>query len=210
MRHRQSGNSPSTLRALNVDLLSLSGHKLYGPKGIGALYISRQCPVGLGPLIFGGAQQKGLRAGTVPTFLCVGLGEACRIAEAEIETDQAQGLELRELFLSVLRERFDDLIINGDLRHRLPGNLNFQIPGLDADALLFALQGRIAASTRSACNAGSMESSHVLQALGLSHEAIAASLRVGFGRFSTAEDIQTAAELLADKAAHLRCIAADR
>ncbi len=198
------GKIPIDVVELNVDLMSFSGHKLYGPKGIGTLYVSHHCPVVLEPLILGGAQQQGLRAGTMPTFLCVGLGEACRIANAEIETDQTNIRRLRERFLSVLYEHFDDLVINGTLKQRIEGNLNIQFPGLDAEAMLSSLQGRIAASTGSACNTGLMEPSHVLKALNLSLDSMASSVRIGFGRFLNEDDVTTAAELIVEKAKVLR------
>jgi cysteine desulfurase len=199
-----AGKVPIDVMEIDIDLLSISGHKLYGPKGIGALYVSRHCPVPLEPLIIGGAQQNGLRAGTVPTFLCVGFGEACRIAAAELETDKVHSLALRDAFLSALKRRFPDMVVNGDLEQRLPGNLNLRLPGVDADSLLTALQGKLAASTGSACNAGLIEPSYVLGALGLTLDEVNSSVRFGFGRFTSLEEVEGAAELLAKKAAALR------
>lgn len=196
------GKLPVDVDELNVDLLSISGHKLYGPKGVGALYVSRQCPAALEPLIVGGAQQQGLRAGTVPTFLCVGLGEACRIAKEELVQDRRHCETLRDGFWSVLSSRVPDAIVNGDPERRLPGNLNVLFPGTDVDSLLSSLQGQIAASTGSACNAGLIEPSYVLLALGLTLEEASSSIRFGFGRFATMDDIVRAAELIADKAEH--------
>ena len=197
-----AGKLPVDVGELNVDLLSISGHKLYGPKGVGALYVSRQCPAVLEPLILGGAQQQGLRAGTVPTFLCVGLGEACRIAGEELEQDRAHCEALQDGFWSILSSRVPDAIVNGDPEWRLPGNLNVLFPGSDADSLLSSLQGQIAASTGSACNAGLIEPSYVLLALGLTLEEANSSIRFGFGRFSSIEDVVRAADLIADKAEH--------
>jgi cysteine desulfurase len=196
------GKLPIDIAELKVDLLSLSGHKVYGPKGIGALYVSRHCPTALEPLIVGGAQQQGLRAGTVPPFLCVGLGEACRIAGTELEQDQAHCEALRDAFWSTLSSRLPDAVINGELDHRLLGNLNVLFPGSDADSLLASLQGEVAASTGSACNAGLIEPSYVLLALGLTLEEANSSIRFGFGRFTSIDDVQLAATLLADKAEH--------
>jgi cysteine desulfurase len=198
------GKVPVDVSALNVDLLSLSAHKLYGPKGIGALYVSRQCPVALEPLIIGGAQQNGMRAGTVPALLAVGLGEACRLADAEMETDRQQALEVRQAFLTALKKEFPDLVVNGDLEYRLPGNLNIRFAGVDSDLLLTALQGQIAASTGSACNAGLIEPSYVLMALGLSIEEANSSIRFGFGRFISRDAVLGAAGFIADKAQSLR------
>ncbi len=193
------GKIPVNVAEINVDLMSFSGHKIYGPKGIGVLYISRHCPIKLEPLILGGGQQRGLRAGTIPTFLCAGLGEACRIAREELDNDRESTLHLRDSFLSVLHEHLDDLVINGTLEQRIEGNLNIQLPGVDAEDLLSSLQGRIAASTGSACNTGLMEPSHVLSALNLSLNSITSSIRIGFGRFLKKNAVETAAELIAEK-----------
>ena len=197
------GKLPINVTELNVDLLSLSGHKVYGPKGIGALYVSRHCPTPLEPLIIGGAQQQGLRAGTVPPFLCAGLGETCLIARAELEQDQAHSATLRDAFWSILSSRVPSAVINGDLHRRLPGNLNVMFPGSDADSLLASLRGEVAASTGSACNAGLIEPSYVLLALGLTLEETNSSIRFGFGRFTSMNDVERAATLIADKANHL-------
>lgn len=197
-----AGKLPIDVTKLNVDLLSLSGHKVYGPKGIGALYVSRHCPARLAPLIVGGAQQQGLRAGTVAPFLCAGLGEACRIAGVEIEREREHCEALRDAFWSILSSRLPDVVINGDMIHRLPNNLNVLFPGSDADSLLASVQGEIAASTGSACNAGLIEPSYVLMALGLTLEESNSSIRFGFGRFTSMDDVERAASLLADKAGH--------
>ena len=195
-----AGKLPIDVAMLNIDLLSLSGHKIYGPKGIGALYVSRHCPCPLAPLTIGGAQQQGLRAGTVPPFLCAGLGEACRIACAELARDRAHSEALRDTFWSILSSHLPDTVINGDMVYRLPHNLNILFPGNDADSLLASVQGEIAASTGSACNAGLIEPSYVLLALGLSLEEANSSIRFGFGRFTSMDDVERAAILLADKA----------
>ena len=194
------GKLPIDVTELNIDLLSLSGHKVYGPKGIGALYVSRHCPTPLEPLIVGGAQQHGLRAGTVPPFLCAGLGEACRIARAEREHDQIHSATLRDTFWSIVSSRVPNAVINGDLNRRLPGSLNVMFPGNDADSLLGSLQDKVAASTGSACNAGLIEPSYVLLALGLTLEETNSSIRFGFGRFTSVNDVERAATLIADKA----------
>lgn len=198
------GKAPTDVSKLNVDLLSLSGHKLYGPKGVGALYVSRHCPTPLTPLIRGGAQQDGRRPGTVAPFLCVGLGEACRIATLERETEDRRNRDHRNAFLKALKSAFPDFIVNGDLERRLPGNLNIRFAGVDADSLLATLRGEIAASTGSACNSGLIEPSHVLLALGLTAEQANNSIRLGFGRYTTEEEVVRAAAALAVKAHALR------
>jgi cysteine desulfurase len=190
------GKIPVDVTSLGVDLLSLSGHKIYGPQGIGALYISRDCPAVLRPLLHGGAQQDGRRAGTVPVMLCAGLAAACKIAGERMTGDHAHTLRLRNLFLDALQAAFPDLSVNGDLRKRLPGNLNIRLRGHDADSLLVRLRGELAASTGSACNSGLIEPSYVLLALGLTLEEVNSSLRLGFGRFTTIDDIERAVAAL--------------
>ncbi|MCH8858358.1 MAG: aminotransferase class V-fold PLP-dependent enzyme, partial [Proteobacteria bacterium] len=198
-----AGKIPVDVHAQNIDMLSLSGHKMYGPKGIGALYVSRPLAPILEPLIIGGAQQGGLRAGTVPTFLCAGLGAACRIAAQDMEMDRAHCLALRAAFLETLTALLPDIADIGDRERRLPGNLNIRFPGVDADSLLTALHGQVSASTGSACNAGLIEPSYVLRALGLNSDQINSSIRFGFGRQSTIEEIIWAAKIIADKAISL-------
>lgn len=190
------GKIPVDVANLGVDLLSISAHKLYGPQGIGALYIGRDCLVTLRPLLFGGAQQDGRRAGTVPVMLCAGLAAACKIARERMTGDYAHALRLRTLLLDALRAEFPDLVVNGDLEKRLPGNLNIRLRGYDADSLLARLRGQLAASTGSACNSGLIEPSYVLLALGLSLEEANSSIRFGLGRFSTVADIERAAAAL--------------
>ena len=198
------GKIPVDVVTDNFDLMSFSGHKLYGPKGIGALYISRHAPLKPEPLIVGGAQQNGMRAGTVPTFLCAGFGEACRIARQRLVADAHHTAEMRVLLLEMLRNSISDLEVNGTLEYRLPGNLNIHIPDVDADALLTALQSRVAASTGSACNSGLIEPSYVLRAIGMSSDAIRSSIRIGVGRLTTSAEIKTAAKLIIEKATSLR------
>jgi cysteine desulfurase len=195
------GKIPVDVVRLGVDLLSLSAHKIYGPQGIGALYISRDCPVALQPLILGGAQQDGRRAGTVPVLLCAGLGIACKIAGERMTSDHAQALRLRTLFLDALRSELPNLAVNGDSEKRLPGNLNIRLPGCDAESLLVRLRGQLAASTGSACNSGLIEPSYVLLALGLTLDEANSSIRFGFGRFTTVDEIERAVAALAWAAA---------
>lgn len=197
------GKIPIDVHAQHIDMLSLSGHKMYGPKGIGALYVSRPLAPVLEPLIIGGAQQGGLRAGTVPSFLCAGLGAACRIATQEMERDRAHCLALRAAVLETLNARIPDIAVNGDIERRLPGNLNIRFPGVAADSLLTALHGQVSASTGSACNAGLIEPSYVLRALGLNNDEINGSIRFGFGRQSTVEEVVWSAKIIVDKAISL-------
>jgi len=198
-----AGKIPIDVHIQHIDMLSLSGHKMYGPKGIGALYVSGPLAPILEPLIIGGAQQGGLRAGTVPSFLCAGLGAACRVAAQEMERDRAHCLALRAAFLETLNARIPDIAVTGDIERRLPGNLNIRFPGVDADSLLTALHGQVSASTGSACNAGLIEPSYVLRALGLNNDEINGSIRFGFGRQSAIEEIVWSAKIIANKAISL-------
>ena len=198
------GKVPINVKEMKIDLLSISGHKIYAPKGIGALYISHRYSSEIEPIIFGGAQQNNLRAGTVPAFLCAGLGEACRIADEEMDKDQTHNLLLRDALTDKLRAQFPGLVINGDPNQRIPGNLNIQLPGIDSDALVTALQDKVAFSTGAACNAGIIEPSYVLAALGLNIDQINNSIRLGFGRFTSLEEINRAADLISEKAVQIK------
>ncbi len=183
-----------------IDLLSLSGHKLYGPKGVGALYVRRRPRVRLAPLFSGGGQERGLRSGTLPTPLVVGLGEACRLARLEMEEEAARLTQLRDRLLAGLWRQMPELQVNGSMRHRIPGNLNvtFPMPALD---LLRAVP-ELCASTGSACSSAEIEPSYVLRAIGLTDAAAARTLRLGLGRFTSAADVDYAAEALAAAVLH--------
>jgi cysteine desulfurase len=191
------GKIPLDVAAMAIDLMSISGHKLYGPKGIGALYVRRRPRVRLEPLIHGGGQERGLRSGTLPAPLCVGLGEACAIAAAEMPEEAARLRSLRDRLLSALQARRPELQVNGDLDRRVAGNLNISFPGIDAEALIEAARD-VAVSTGSACSSASVEPSYVLRALGLPEDLARGSIRVGLGRFTTAEEVDFAADRLAD------------
>ena len=181
--------------ALGIDLLSLSGHKLYGPKGVGALYVRRRPRVRLAPLFSGGGQERGLRSGTLPTPLIVGLGEACRIAAAEMADDETRIAELRSRLLAALRSALPGLALNGHATRRIAGNLNLVFPAATAGAIM-AASPDICVSTGSACSAAAIEPSYVLRALGLDAAAAARSLRIGIGRFTSTAEIDIAAARL--------------
>ncbi|MBT7942098.1 MAG: aminotransferase class V-fold PLP-dependent enzyme, partial [Alphaproteobacteria bacterium] len=182
--------------AMNIDLMSISGHKFYGPMGIGALYVRRRPRVRLEPLISGGGQEQGIRTGTLATALCVGLGEAADIVSQEMDTEATRLGELRDRFLERLLPRIDIVTINGDLENRIPGNLNLSFSGVQADTLLAGLKN-LALSTGSACASASTEPSYVLEALGLSENLSSTSIRVGLGRFTTEQEIDFAADTIA-------------
>ena len=197
------GKIALNVEAMHIDLMSISGHKFYGPKGIGALYIRRRPRVRLLPLIDGGGQERGMRSGTLPTPLCVGLGRAASLAAAEMGEEAARLRGLRDRLQANLMRRVGGLQINGDPDHRLPGNLNLSFPGLSAPDLIEACPS-IAMSTGSACTSATIEPSYVLRALGLSENLANASIRLGLGRFTTAADVDFAVDALAAAATRLR------
>ena len=188
---------PIDTTALGVDLMSLSAHKAYGPNGIGALFVRRGLRVRPKPIIHGGGQEGGLRSGTLPTPLCVGFGEACRILASERDGDVQRMRVLHDRFLAKLLKNVPGLMVNGDQASRHPGNLNLLFPSIDASLLLQHLHPNIAASTGSACTSGQPEPSHVLRAIGLSSEDANASIRFGFGRFTTQDEVDYAATMVA-------------
>jgi cysteine desulfurase len=197
------GKIPLDVEAMKIDLMSMSGHKLYGPKGVGALYVRRRPRVRLVPLIDGGGQERGLRSGTLPTPLCVGFGKACALAEAEMAGEATRLRTLRERLQDSLARRVPGLLVNGDIEHRLPGSLNVSVPGTTAPDLIEACSS-IAISTGSACTSAAVEPSYVLRALGLPDDRANASIRLGLGRFTTAAEVDYAADAIAAAAARLR------
>jgi cysteine desulfurase len=196
------GKVPLDIDAMKIDLLSISGHKLYGPKGIGALYVRRRPRVRLAPLIDGGGQERGFRSGTLPTPLCVGLGRAAAIAMAEMPDEAPRLRRLRDRLHRGLDRRIAGLAVNGALECRLPGSLNLSIPGVLAPDLIEACPS-IAISTGSACTSAAVEPSYVLRALGLSDAIANASIRIGLGRFNTEADVDFAVDALAAAARRL-------
>jgi cysteine desulfurase len=190
------GKVPVDVEAMGLDLLSISGHKVYGPKGIGALYVRRRPRARLAPLFDGGGQERGLRSGTLPTPLCVGLGVAARIAGAEMAPEAERLLGLRRRFLAGIRARVPEVTLNGDAERRLPGNLNLSFPGAPALEVMAACPG-LALSTGSACTAAAVEPSYVLRALGVSEALAGASLRIGLGRYTIDSEVDLAVDALA-------------
>lgn len=182
--------------AMGIDLLSLSGHKLYGPKGVGALYVRRRPRVRLMPLFSGGGQERGLRSGTLAAPLIVGLGEACRIARDEMGEDAARIAGLRDRLFDGLARAIPGIVLNADPDRRIAGNLNLTFPAGGAQAMLAAMP-ELCVSTGSACSSAEVEPSYVLRALGLSDEAAARTLRIGIGRFTSPAEIDAAIAMLA-------------
>ena len=197
-----TGKVAIDLEKLKVDLMSFSAHKTYGPKGIGALYVRRKPRVRLEAQIHGGGHERGLRSGTLPTPLCVGLGRAAAIAGAEMGDEAERLRRLRDRLLTNLARRVPGMRLNGDAEHRLPGSLNLSFPGISAQALIEASPS-IAISTGSACTSAAVEPSFVLRALGLSDTLANASIRIGLGRFTTTAEADFAADALAAAATWL-------
>jgi cysteine desulfurase len=201
------GKIPVDVRALGVDLLSLSAHKMYGPKGIGALWVRRGRPrVSIAPLMYGGGQERGLRPGTLPVPLIVGFGVACQ----RVDADHADGslaavARRRDRLLEILRAAVPDLQVNGSMEHRLPNNLHVALPGVDAAALMMAVRP-IAFSAGSACTSESLEPSYVLAAMGVPRDVAAASFRLGLGRFTTDDDVEEAGAAIAAAAGRVRAL----
>ncbi len=186
-----AGKIPLDVAAMNIDLMSISGHKFYGPMGVGVLYVRRRPRVRLVPLFDGGGQERGFRSGTLPLPLCVGLGKAAALAQAEMAEEGERLTILRNRLLKGLRERIPEAALNGDLDTRIPGNINMSFAGIDGEALLAGLKN-IAVSSGSACTSASIEPSYVLKALGLDDALARSSLRIGLGRFTTETEIDFA------------------
>lgn len=203
---QSAGKLPIDLSAMAVNLMSFCAHKLYGPKGIGALYVRRRPPVSLQPLMHGGGHERGLRAGTLASHQIAAMGEACAIAAGEM----AQQSERIGRLAARLWQRLTvlgDVVLNGDAEKRLPGILNLSFAGVDAEAVLLDLDGDdggIALSSGSACTSASQEPSHVLQAMGYDDARIRGSLRISFGRFTTEKEIDYAGRKISDSVSRLR------
>jgi cysteine desulfurase len=197
------GKIPLDVEAMNIDLMSISGHKIYGPKGIGALYVRRKPRVRLVPLIVGGGQERGFRSGTLPTPLCVGLGEAAEIAMNEMEGEAKRLAKLQARMLKGLQDRLPEIFVNGDLEHRIPGNLNISFAYVEGESLMMGIKN-LAVSSGSACTSASLEPSYVLRALGVEEELAHTSLRIGLGRFTTEHEVDTAVEELVRHVKKLR------
>ncbi len=205
------GKIPLDVEAMNIDLMSISGHKIYGPKGIGALYVRRKPRVRLVPLIVGGGQERGFRSGTLPTPLCVGLGEAAEIAMKEMDGEAKRLAKLQARMLKGLQGRkglnakLTDIHVNGDLEHRIPGNLNIGFAFVEGESLMMGIKG-LSVSSGSACTSASLEPSYVLRALGVEEDMAHTSLRIGLGRFTTEQEVDTAVDELVRHVNKLRAM----
>jgi|TARA_B100000745_G_scaffold50422_2_gene30140 cysteine desulfurase len=187
---------------LQVDLMSFSAHKMYGPKGIGALYVRRSPDIQIIPQMHGGGHERGMRSGTLPTHQIVGFGKACEIAKAEMAEENGRIKALRDRFWSVVSS-MDGVVLNGDADKRVSGNLNIGFTGVDGETLLMSMRS-LAVSSGSACTSASVEPSYVLKAIGLSDELAHSSIRFSFGRFTQEQDVDRAAEEVVKVASLLR------
>jgi cysteine desulfurase len=184
-----AGKIPFDVQEMNVDIASLSAHKMYGPKGVGAIYVRRRNPrVLLSPIIDGGGHERGMRSGTLNVPGIVGFGKAAEIAQEELEEESARILRLRERLRSKFEENLDEVFINGDPDRRVPGNLNISFAYVEGESLLMGLED-IAVSSGSACTSASLEPSYVLKAMGVGEELVHTSIRFGIGRFNTEEEV---------------------
>lgn len=188
---------------MNISLMSLSGHKIYGPKGIGGLYMRRRPRIRVEPQMNGGGQERGIRSGTVPTPLVVGFGAACELAMKEMEYDDKRVRALQERLLNGIRGKLEGVVVNGSEESRYPGNLNLSFAFVEGESLLMGLK-EVAVSSGSACTSASLEPSYVLRALGVEEDMAHTSIRYGIGRFTTEEEIDRAVELTIRQVEKLR------
>jgi cysteine desulfurase len=197
------GKMPIDVKAMNIDLMSISAHKLYGPKGVGAIYVRRRPRVRIEPIMSGGGQERGLRSGTLPTALVVGFGAAARVAGSEMERDSARVAALSNRLYDGIMSRIPHVILNGSRTQRYAGNLNLSFAHVEGESMLMALKN-VAVSSGSACTSASLEPSYVLRALGVDDEMAHTSIRFGLGRFTTEQEVDYAIELAVEHVERLR------
>lgn len=197
------GKIPLDVEAMNIDLMSISGHKIYGPKGIGALFVRRRPRVRLEAIFSGGGQERGMRSGTLPTPLVVGLGAAAEIAGKEMGKDTEKMRRYFNRFMTELADSMADVFLNGDREARYPGNINLSFAYVEGESMVMAIKD-LAVSSGSACTSASLEPSYVLRALGIGEELAHTSIRFGFGRFTTDEEIDYAIDVVKKNVQKLR------
>jgi len=197
------GKVPFNVEEAQADLVSVTAHKMYGPKGVGALYVRRKPRVRLAPIIDGGGHERGMRSGTLNVSAIVGFGKAAELSRLEMTEESARILSLREKLRAILTRRIPDAVLNGSLEHRLPGNLNMSFPAVPADVLIAAIR-EVAVSSGAACTSASLESSYVLRACGVDEQTANCSIRFGMGRFNTQEEVEYVGALVADSVERLR------
>lgn len=191
------------VKEMNIDFMSFSSHKIYGPKGIGTLYIRKGCEDKIFPIMFGGGQEKGVRPGTLNTPAIVGFGKAAEICFTELEVESKRIKQLRDYLYKKIVSNLDSVKLNGDIERRLPGNLNLLITGVKSDVLIANIR-QISFSTGATCSSETGKPSRILKAIGLSDEDAKSSIRLGIGRFNTDEEIDYAADILVDVISKLR------
>ncbi len=199
------GKIPLDVNEMNIDLMSISSHKVYGPMGVGALYVRRRPRVRIVPIINGGGQERGMRSGTLPTPLIVGFGEAARIAAEEMTSESARLCALRQRFYDRIMDRLPEVYLNGDMENRLSGNLNLSFAYVEGEGLMMGIKD-LAVSSGSACTSASLEPSYVLRALGVEEEMAHTSLRIGLGRFTTEEEVDFAVDSISREVERLRAM----
>ncbi len=189
----------------DVDLMSISGHKIYGPKGIGALYVRMKPRIHLSPLFNGGGQERGMRSGTLPVPLCIGLGKACEISKNEMKKDNEHLTKLKKYFIQKLFKNLPKIYLNGDLEKRIPGCLNFSFEGVEGEGIMLGMP-EVCVSSGSACTSASLEPSYVLNAISVREDLAHCSLRIGLGRFTTLDEVEYATDKIIEVVNHLRSI----
>ncbi|MGB8275543.1 MAG: IscS subfamily cysteine desulfurase [Alphaproteobacteria bacterium] len=199
------GKIPLDVNAMNIDLMSISAHKFYGPKGIGALFVRRKPRVRLQALISGGGQERGMRSGTLPTPLCVGMGVACEIAQKEMGAERERLRYLRDRMYKRFMGELPEVYLNGDLEQRIPGNLNLSFAYVEGESLIMGVKN-VSVSSGSACTSASLEPSYVLRALGVEEAMAHTSLRLGLGRFTTEEEVDRAVDEIVGQVKRLRAM----
>ncbi len=199
------GKIPLDVEAMNIDLLSISGHKIYAPKGIGALFVRRRPRIRLESLFSGGGQERGMRSGTLPTPLVVGLGKAAEIAAAEMQEENARIRYLSQKFLKAVMDDVPDVYLNGDRDQRIPGCINLSFAYIEGESMIMAIKN-IACSSGSACTSASLEPSYVLRAIGVGEELAHTSIRFGIGRFTTEAEIDEAIRIVSGSIEKLRAM----
>jgi cysteine desulfurase len=197
------GKIPINVNECNIDLASISAHKIYGPKGIGALYVRKRPRVRLSPIINGGGQERNMRSGTLPTPLIVGFGKAAELAQNEMDQDYKHVKMLADRFITQITKEIPEVYLNGDIKHRYPGNINLSFAYVEGESMILAIKD-LAVSSGSACTSSSLEPSYVLRAMGVSEDMAHTSIRFGIGRFTTQEEIDYAIKLIISKISHLR------
>ncbi len=199
------GKIPLDVEEMNIDLMSISAHKIYGPKGIGALYVRRRPRVRIEPLITGGGQERGMRSGTLATPTVVGFGEAARIAKEEMQEEAARVRYLSEKFMKAVVDNVKDVFLNGDREQRWPGCINLSFAYIEGESMIMAIK-ELAVSSGSACTSASLEPSYVLRAIGVGEDLAHTSIRFGIGRFTTEEEVDRAIEIVCGSIEKLRAM----